>query len=106
MLKKWLIEKGIKLFIGAIALGVGIWYLAHSIGGASLSYTNMDLFMKQIGAGTGETPGCFLCVYIGELFATLGRATTMFWNGIVQNLWLVMAIGFGLFIIKYYFIQF
>ena len=102
MFKKWLIEKGIKVLIGAIALGIGIWYLSSSIGGASLSYTNMNLFMEQIGAGDGNIAnahGCFLCVYIGELFAVLGRATEMFWNEIVQHLWILMAIGFGLFII-------
>ena len=102
MLKAWLIKKGIKLFLGAVALGVGIWYLSSSIGGASLSYTSMDLFMKQIGAGDGNVAsvnGCFLCGYIQELFATLGRATEMFWNGIVKHLWILMAIGFGIFII-------
>jgi len=102
MFKKWLIEKGIKILFGAIALGVGIWYLSSSIGGASLSYTSMDLFMKQIGAENGDMTsvnGCFLCGYIGELFAVLGRATEMFWNGIVQHLWMLMALGFGIFII-------
>ena len=102
MFKKWLIEKGIKILIGGIALGIGIWYLSSSIGGASLSYTSMDLFMKQIGAENGDIAsvnGCFLCFYIGELFATLGRATEMFWIAIVQHLWILMAIGFGIFII-------
>ena len=102
MFKKWLIEKGIKILIGGIALGIGIWYLSSSIGGASLSYTSMDLFMKQIGAENGDIAsvnGCFLCFYIGELFATLGRATEMFWIAIVQHLWILMTIGFGIFII-------
>ena len=81
MIKKWLIEQGIKFLMGAIALGVGIWYLSNSIGGASLSYTSVDLFMQQIGASNGDMAsvnGCFLCVYLGELFAVLGRATEMF----------------------------
>ncbi len=101
MIKKWLIEKGFKIVIGAILLGVGIWYLSSSIGGASLSYTSMDTFMHQIDNGTDAygVPGCFLCKYIGDLFATLGRATEMFWNGIVHNLWILMAIGFGIFLI-------
>lgn len=102
MFKKWLIEKAFNFLMGAIALGVGIWYLSHSIGGASLSYTSTDLFMHQIGADGGNAEninGCFLCVYIGQLFDTLGRATEMFWNGIVQHLWILMAIGFGIFII-------
>ena len=102
MLKKWLIEQGLKFLMGAIALGIGIWYLSSSIGGASLSYTSLDTFMQQIGAGDGNVSsvnGCFLCGYIGELFAVLGRATEMFWNGIVHSLWILMAIGFGIFLI-------
>lgn len=102
MIKKWLIEKLFKILIGAIALGIGIWYISSSIGGASLSYTNMDLFMKQIGAeneNAANINGCFLCGYINDLFETLGRATNMFWNAIVNNLLIIMAIGFGVFII-------
>ncbi len=103
MFKKWLIEKGIKLFIIAIALGVGIWYLSHSIGGASLSYTSIDTFMKQIGndGDITSTNGCFLCIYIEKLFEVLGNATEMFWNGIVRSLWIIMALGFGIFIIMH-----
>ena len=102
MIKKWLILNGLKLLMGAIALGIGIWYLSHSLGGASLSYTSVDAFMQQIGAQNGDVAsvnGCFLCSYISDLFAVLGRATEMFWNGIVHNLWILMAIGFGIFII-------
>jgi len=102
MIKKWLILNGLKFLMGVIALGIGIWYLSHSLGGASLSYTSIDAFMLQIGADNGDVAsvnGCFLCSYIGDLFAVLGRATEMFWNGIVHNLWILMAIGFGIFII-------
>jgi len=101
MVKKWLIEKGIQILLGAIALGVGIWYLSHSIGGASLSYTSIDNFMKQISNDGDITSvnGCFLCVYIEKLFDVLGNATEMFWNGIVRNLWILMAIGYGIFIV-------
>ncbi len=104
MIKKWLINQGLKFLMGAIALGVGIWYLSSSIGGASLSYTSVDAFLQQIGVQNGDITtanGCFLCGYIGELFAVLGRATEMFWNGIVHNLWILMAIGFGIFIISH-----
>ena len=103
MFKKWLIEKGIKILVGAIALGVGVWYISHSIGGASLSYTSVDGFMKQISTDGDMTTvnGCFLCVYIGKLFDVIGNATEMFWNGIVSNLWILMAIGFGIFIIMH-----
>jgi hypothetical protein len=101
-MKKWLIEKGLKCLLIAIAIGIGIWYLASSIGGASLSYTSMDLFLQQIGVENGDIAsanGCFLCKYIADLFAVLGRATEMFWTGIVKRLWILMAIGFGLFVI-------
>ena len=104
MIKKLLIEQGIKLLVGAIALGVGIWYLSSSIGGASLSYTSVSAFMQQIGVQNGDIStanGCFLCGYIGDLFAVLGRATEMFWNGIIHNLWILMAMGYGIFIIMH-----
>ena len=102
MIKKWLIEFGIKAAMWIIIVGIGIWYLSHSIGGASLSYTSVSSFMSQIGAENGDISsvnGCFLCKYIYELFAVLGRATEMFWNGIVHNLWILMSVGFGIFII-------
>lgn len=101
-LKKWLIEKGLKALMVIIALGVGIWYLSHSIGGASLSYISVDSFMQQIGVQDGNLAtvnGCFLCEYVNQLFVVLGHATEMFWTGIVRNLWILMAVGFGIFII-------
>ena len=52
MFKKWLIEKGIKLLLSAIALGVGIWYVSHSLGGASLSYTSVNNFITQINSNS------------------------------------------------------
>ena len=102
MIKKWLLQKGLKILVVAIALGVGIWYLSSSIGGASLSYTSVDLFMKQIGVTNEDIStanGCFLCYYLGELFRVLGNATELFWSSIVHNLWILMSIGFGVFII-------
>ena len=99
MIKKLLIEKLFKFVISAIVLGVGIWYLSSSIGGASLSYTNINTFMHQLESGKSDIPGCFLCGYIGDLFGVLGHATEMFWNGIVHNLWILIAVGFGIFIV-------
>ena len=100
MLKKWAIEKLFKIVLGLIILGVGVWYLSSSIGGASLSYTNMSTFMNQIdGNNTANTNGCFLCYYIGEMFAMIGNATDLFWTGIIKNLWILMAVGYGIFII-------
>lgn len=92
----------IKILIFAGILGTGIWYLSTSIGGASLSYTSISSFMQQIGVKNGDiasTDGCFLCKYIEELFDVIGNATEMFWTGIVQHLWILMAIGFGIFIV-------
>ena len=101
MFKKWLIEKGIKFVIALAALGVGIWYLSYSIGGASLSYTSVDNFMKQISShgGVAGKNGCFLCYYIQELFDIMGNATETLWVGLVQHLWILMALGFGIFMV-------
>lgn len=104
MIKKMLISWLFKIVIGAIALGVGIWYISSSLGGASLSYTSVNSFMQQIGAGDGDVAsvnGCFLCQYLGELFEVMGRATEMFWMKIVRHLWILIALGFGIFIISH-----
>lgn len=102
MIKTMLIKFLLKALIVIIALGCGIWYLSSSLGGASLSYTSVDAFMTQIGVENGDIAtanGCFLCGYIQDLFAVLGRATEMFWNAIIHSLWILMVIGFGIFII-------
>lgn len=98
----WLISLLIKVLSAVIAIGVGIWYLSSSIGGASLSYTSVSNFMQQIGVQGGDIAsanGCFLCGYIADLFDVIGRATELFWTGIVQHLWILMAFGFGIFIV-------
>ncbi len=100
-MKAQLIIIAIRFIMGAIALGIGIWYLSSSIGGAALTYTSMDGFMSAIGASDGiaDTSGCFMCGYISELFAVIGRATEMFWNAILEWLWILMAVGFGVFLL-------
>lgn len=99
---KWvLIRFAIWLIMGGIALGVGIWYISSSISGASLTYTSADNFLNAIGAGDGNIAnanGCFLCGYISEFLGTIGRATEIFWNLVVDHLWILMAIGFGIFL--------
>lgn len=99
-MKAKLIMIAVRLIMGAIALGIGIWYLSSSIGGAALTYTSMDNFMSAIGASDdiAGASGCFMCGYITELFAVIGRATEMFWNAIVEMLWILLALGFGLFL--------
>lgn len=101
MFKKWLIEKGIKLLVAIIALGIGVGYMSHSIGGASVSYTSIDTFMNQItkDGDLASVNGCLLCSYIQQMFKVIGEATEMFWLGIVKHLWILMAVGFGIFII-------
>ncbi|MBP5795074.1 MAG: hypothetical protein J6W41_03595 [Alphaproteobacteria bacterium] len=82
-----------------IALGLGIWYLSSSIGGAALTYTSVDAFMHAIGADNGiENIGTmFLGTYVVELLDMLGVASEMFWTGIVDNLWILMVAGFAIF---------
>ncbi|MBD5400387.1 hypothetical protein HDR61_01400 [bacterium] len=99
-MKAQLIMIGIRLVMGAIALGVGIWYLSSSIGGAAITYTSMDNFMSAIGASNdiAGANGCFMCGYVSELFGVIGRATEMFWTAILDWLWVLMALGFGVFL--------
>ncbi len=101
MLKAKLIMIAVRVIMGAIALGVGIWYLSSSISGASLTYTSVSGFLNAIGAGGGDignANGCFLCGYIQQLFAAIGLSAEKFWTVMVDHLWIVMAIGFGIFL--------
>lgn len=103
-MKKILIGILLKFLMGAIALGIGIWYLSHSIGGASLTYSSMNNFLSSIGVTNGDIAtanGCFLCRYIEELFAIIGNATEMFWDAMVNNIWILLAVGFGVFLFVY-----
>lgn len=93
----------VRILLGAIALGLGIWYLSSSITGSALTYTSMDNFLNAIGAGEdiANANGCFLCRYVSDLFGVLGNATEKFWDAIVNTLWVLMAIGFGVFLFIY-----
>lgn len=100
-MKAQLIMIAIRLIMGAIALGLGIWYLSSSISGAALTYTSMNGFMNAVGATDGNVAnvnGCFMCGYISELFGVISRATELFWTAMVDNLWILMALGFGIFL--------
>lgn len=100
-MKAQLIMIAIRLLMGAIALGLGIWYLSSSISGAALTYTSMNGFMNAVGATDGNVAnvnGCFMCGYISELFGVISRATELFWTAMVDNLWILMALGFGIFL--------
>lgn len=103
-MKTALISLALRIGMGIIALGVGIWYLASSIGGKSLTYTSTSQFMTAIGATDGDIAnvnGCFLCKYISDIFSMLGTATETFWNVIVNNLWIVMVLGYGIYLFVY-----
>lgn len=100
MWKIKLILLAIKIAIGLIVLGIGIWYLSSSIGGAAISYTSLDNFMTAIGTENGDIAnvnGCFMCKYVSELFAILGDATEKFWTLMVDHIWILMLLGFGLY---------
>ncbi len=87
--------------MGLVALGLGIWYISKSLGGAAVGYASLDNFMTAIGAGGGNIAnanGCFFCGYIQKLFAVIGDATEMFWTAMVSNIWILMVIGFGIFL--------
>jgi len=100
-LRAKLIMMIVRFVMGAIALGAGIWYISASVGGSSLTYTSMDNFMTAIGATDGNVAnvnGCFLCGYLTELFTVIGNATEMFWNSILKTLWILMAVGLGIYL--------
>ena len=91
----------IQIAMALIAIGVGIWYLTSAISGDAITYTSMDGFLNAIGAGDGDIAsanGCFLCKYIEDLFVVIGNAAEMFWTAMVDNIWILLAIGFGLFL--------
>lgn len=91
----------VRFVMGLIAIGAGVWYLSSSLGGAALTYTSMDNFLLAAGVQNGDIAtanGCFLCKYIGDLFSVIGNATEMFWEKILETLWILMGVGFGLFL--------
>jgi hypothetical protein len=110
MIKALLIKYAIKIIIVIIVLGLGIWYINSSLNGDSISYISLDNFMNAIGATDGNVAsvnGCFMCKYINDLFMVLGVAAEKFWGVIVDNIWILMVIGFGIFLfvhtIKYFY---
>ena len=101
MLKAKLIQIAVKFIMGATALGLGVWYLSSSIGGAAITYTSLNSFLGAVGVKNGDIAnanGCFLCGYIEKLFATIGSAAEQFWNAMIGNIWILLAIGFGIFL--------
>ena len=104
MLKKQLIIWGVKALMWIIVLGLGIWYLSSSLNGAALTYTSMNNFLTAAGVENGDiasTNGCFMCKYVTDLFHVLGDATEYFWNALLDHIWIIMVIGFGIFLFIY-----
>ena len=101
MLKAKLILLGVKILMWGVALGLGIWYLSSSLSGASLTYTSVDNFLVAAGVQNGDIAtanGCFMCRYVADLFGVLGDATEKFWTAMLDALWVIMVIGFGIFL--------
>ena len=92
----------VKAVVWCTIVGIGIWYLSHSLDGAVLTYTSVDKFLTAAGVQNDDISsvnGCFLCGYIEKLFHVLGNATETFWLGMLKSLWLIIVIGFGVFMI-------
>lgn len=102
-MKAKLISMAIRFLMGAIAIGLGIWYLSSSIGGAALTYTSTQNFLTAIGAGDdiASANGCFLCGYISDLFNVIGNAAEIFWTAMLDNIWILLVIGFGIYLFIY-----
>ncbi len=104
MLKAKLIMLIIKIVMWLIAIGIGIWYLSSSVGGTALSYSSLNDFLTATGAcaggncDIGSSNGCFLCGYIEKLFSTIGVAAESFWVSILDYLWILLAVGFGIYL--------
>jgi hypothetical protein len=111
MLKSKLILMAVKAIMWLIAIGVGVWYLSSSINGDSITYASMDGFLRAAGAcgpsaqgvpgeicDISQTNGCFLCPYIRQLFNVIGMASQDFWEALIGNLWILLALGFVVFL--------
>lgn len=101
MLKAKLILLAVKILMWGIVLGLGIWYLSSSLSGGALTYTSVDNFLVAAGVQNGDIAtanGCFMCRYVSELFGVLGDATERFWTAMLDALWIIMVVGFGIFL--------
>lgn len=102
MIKIKLISFLVKTLLVIGLLGLGVWYLSSSLGGSALTYTSADNFLNAIGVKNGDIStanGCFMCKYISDIFNLIGVASERFWNTIIDGIWILVVVGFGLFII-------
>ncbi|MDR0967411.1 MAG: hypothetical protein LBL75_01095 [Rickettsiales bacterium] len=104
MLKSKIILTAVKFFMWILGVGIGIWYLSSSINGDGVPYSSLNNFMVATGAcengvcDISQMNGCFLCPFVKQLFNVIGMATTDFWNAMVHNLWILIALGFVIFL--------
>ena len=101
-MKRLLLSYLVRFLIGATVIGIGIWYVSSSIEDSPITYISTDDFLRSVGitdGNIGSANGCFLCGYIKDLFDVLGEAALSFWNAILENLWILMAVGFGIFLV-------
>ncbi len=104
MFKLKIISILLRILMGGILLGAGIWFVSSSISGTALTYTNTDNFLRAIGVTNGDISsanGCFMCSFVADLFSTLGNATELFWTKLLDSMWILLALGFGVFLIIY-----
>lgn len=94
------ISVALRIFGIVIALWLGVWYLSSAIHGDELTYTSVDQFLNAIGASNSidNTGTLFLGKYVVDLLNMLGAASDLFWTGIVDNLWILMIAGFGIYL--------
>ncbi|MCQ2598959.1 MAG: hypothetical protein MJ187_01100 [Alphaproteobacteria bacterium] len=102
-MKKVIISFLVKAILPIITISIAIWYVYTSIGGGAITYSSMDRFLNAVGANgnIANTNGCFLCEILEKTFGILGDATEKFWSTIVNALWVLMAIGFGIYLFIY-----
>lgn len=104
MFKAKLIMFLVKFLMWGTVLGLGVWYLSSALGGAALTYTSVDNFLISAGVENGDIAsanGCVMCGYIADLFGVLGDATQRFWTAMLDYIWVIMVVGFGIFLVIY-----
>ena len=75
MLKAKLIMGAVRVIMALIAVGLGIWYLSSSLGGAAITYTSTSNFLNAVGVQNGDignANGCFMCGYFADLDRSIG----------------------------------
>ncbi|MCL2018009.1 MAG: hypothetical protein FWG80_04555 [Alphaproteobacteria bacterium] len=104
MLKAKIIITVLKACLWIALIGAGVWYLSSSINGGSFSYMSLENFLKATGAckdgvcDIAASSGCFLCHYVKHLFYTIGDAAHMFWEVLLENIWILLTLGFVVFL--------